>query len=139
MRLVLDTNVLVAAIAADGLCRDLVRRRVLGHTLITSEYLLAEFLEVMVRKFDLTAEDIPLFAAHRDRAEIVLPAPLAAPVCADTDDDNVLVAAIAGVAAAIITGDADLLVLGAYAGVSILAPRAFVELMDRPEADQPRG
>lgn len=132
MRLVLDTNILVAAIAADGLCRDLVRRRVLGHALITSEYLLAEFLEVMARKFNLSAGDIPLFAAYRDRAELVSPAPLAMPVCADPDDDNVLAAAVAGGADAIITGDADLLVLGAYAGVHIVAPRAFVELMDRP-------
>ncbi len=131
MRLVLDTNILVAAIAADGLCRDLVRRRVLGHTLVTSKYLLAEFLEVMARKFGLGAEDIPLFAAYRDRAEIVSPVPLAAPVCADPDDDNVLAAAVAGRVDFIISGDADLLVLGAYAGVRILAPRAFVELMDR--------
>ncbi|MEO6060998.1 MAG: putative toxin-antitoxin system toxin component, PIN family [Thermoflexales bacterium] len=139
MRLLLGTNVLVAAIAADGLCRDLVRRRVLGHTLITSEYLLAEFLEVMARTFELTAEDIPLFAAYRDRAEIVSPAPLAARVCADPDDDNVLAAAIAGGADGIITGGADLLILGAYAGVSILTPRGFVERMDRPHSGDPIG
>lgn len=132
MRLVLDTNILVAAIAADGLCRDLVRRRVLDHELITSEYLLAEFLEVMARKFDLAAEDIPLFAMYRGRAEIVTPAPLVAPVCSDPDDDNVLAAAIAGGADAIVTGDADLLVLGAYLGVPILTPRALLERLDQP-------
>lgn len=132
MRLVLDTNILVAAIAADGLCRDLVRRRVVDHALITSEYLLAEFLEVMARKFDLFAEDIPLYAMYRERAEIVTPASLAAPVCADPDDDNVLAAAIAGGVDAIVTGDADLLVLGAYVGVPILTPRALIERLDQP-------
>ena len=42
MKLLLDTNVLLAAIVAEGLCYDLVSERVRPHHLITSRVLLDE-------------------------------------------------------------------------------------------------
>jgi uncharacterized protein len=53
--------------------------------------------------------------------------PAIEPVCRDPDDDHVLAAALAAKADAIVTGDADLLVLGAYQGIRILSVRAFLE------------
>ena len=55
------------------------------------------------------------------------PRPLAAPARRDADDDWGLATAIAGQAEAIVTGDGDLLELGAYEGVAILNPRQFIE------------
>ena len=66
----------------------------------------------------------------------VLPDPLPeiGPACRDPDDDHVLAAAVAGRASMIVTGDKDLLALGAYQGVRILTAREFVE---KTAADQP--
>jgi putative PIN family toxin of toxin-antitoxin system len=51
-------------------------------------------------------------------------------VCRDPDD-AILAAAIEGRARAIVTGDADLLALGAYEDIAIMTPRAFLDLIER--------
>jgi putative PIN family toxin of toxin-antitoxin system len=55
-------------------------------------------------------------AMLRQVAEIVDPPPLRPPVRRDQDDDALLAVAVASRADLIICGDADLLVLAAYAG-----------------------
>jgi len=50
-------------------------------------------------------------------------------VCRDPDDDAVLSAAIEGRADAIVTGDADLLVLEEHDGIAIVTPRVFLDLL----------
>jgi uncharacterized protein len=131
VRLVLDTNVLVAAIVADGLCRDLVRLRVRAHTIITSEPLLRELRTTLREKFRAAPDELPLLSALYDEAEIVTPAKLGERVCRDKDDDIVLATALAGKARVIVTGDNDLLVLRQFRGIRILLPRQFLEVLDR--------
>jgi putative PIN family toxin of toxin-antitoxin system len=131
VRLVLDTNILIAAVAADGLCRDLVRRRLESHSLITSRTLLNELREKLEEKFDVIAKDIPFLRAYEARADFFEPAPLDANVCRDPDDVAVLATAIAGKADFVITGDKDLLVFGQYEGIRILTPRQWLESQDQ--------
>jgi putative PIN family toxin of toxin-antitoxin system len=50
---------------------------------------------------------------------------------ADPDDNRVLEAAVEGDADYIVTGDRDLLELGAFEGVSIVTPRDFVAILAR--------
>ncbi len=50
VRLFFDTNVLVSAFLARGLCTDLLRLVLMDHTLVTSEVVLAEWHDVLVRK-----------------------------------------------------------------------------------------
>jgi putative PIN family toxin of toxin-antitoxin system len=130
VRLVLDTNVLIAAVVADGVCRDLVRVRLRSHTLVTSDILLRELREKLRVKFDLTPDELPLLGALAERAETVKPVKLIPPACRDTDDDWVLATAVAGHADVIITGDDDLLVLKKHGAIPILTPRAFLEFLD---------
>ena len=130
MKLVLDTNVLVAALVADGLCRDLVRRRVRDHELFTSEPLLKELTATLRRKFGVKAAEIPLLEEYRRRATLVESETLPAPVSRDPDDDMVLATAMAAKAAVLITGDDDLLCLKNHQGIRILSPRQFLELLD---------
>ena len=47
MRVFFDTNVLVSAFLARGLCADLLRLVLTEHTLVTSEVVLAELSDVL--------------------------------------------------------------------------------------------
>ena len=131
MKVVCDTNVLIAALVADGLCRDIVKRRLLLFDLFTSVDLLKELESTLRIKFRTNPDDLPLLAAYRERASVVKPAKLARAVCRDPDDDVVLATAKAAQDDCILTGDRDLLVLERFEGIAILSPRAFVESMDR--------
>lgn len=131
MKVVCDTNVLVAALVADGLCRDIVKRRLPLVDLFTSAALLKELETTLRVKFRADPDDLQLLAAYRERASLVRPAKLAQAVCRDPDDDVVLATARTAKADCILTGDQDLLVLERFESIAILTPRSFVELMDR--------
>ena len=132
MRLVLDTNVLIAGLVADGLCRDLVRRRLESHVLISSQFLLNELREKLEEKLKVRAKDVPFLRAYAERVETVQPVALPRNACRDRDDIIVLATAVAGKADCIITGDEDLLVLEEYGSIRILNPRQWLESQDRP-------
>jgi putative PIN family toxin of toxin-antitoxin system len=131
VRVVCDTNVLIAGVVADGLCRDIVKRRLPRVELVTSRALLDELARTLSDKFDTSLDDLPLFQVYRERSTVVRRVALPRPVCRDKDDDKVLETAVAGHADVILTGDQDLLVLKEYRGIAILSPREFVETMDR--------
>ena len=131
MKLVCDTNILIAGLVADGLCRDIIKRRLPRHELFTSKILLLELDEKLRDKFGVDSDRVPFIKAYRDRATIVRPAALPESVCRDRDDDEVLAVAVAAKVAAIVTGDKDLLTLKTFAGIQILSPRQLVELLDQ--------
>ena len=56
--------------------------------------------------------------------------PLPQPVCRDPDDDQVLALALAAKAELIITGDENLLSLGSFEGISIVAPAEAVTMIE---------
>lgn len=126
MRLLLDTNVLVAALIAHGTCSDVLEHCVRHHVVISSQPLLDELRDVLTRKFRQRAADVRatvrLFEAT---FTIVTPVPLESPACRDADDDVVLATARAGECAAILTGDQDLLILDPFQGIRLLRPSAF--------------
>ena len=126
MKHVPDTNVLVAAFVARGTCSDLLEHCVRQHVVVSSQALLNELREVLERKFSQRAIDVrdalQLFA---ETFTLVMPDTPDPPVCRDRDDDVVLGTALAGECVAIITGDADLLILNPFRGIHVLAPSAF--------------
>lgn len=131
MRIVVDTNVIVAGLVADGVCRDIIKRRLLACELFTSQPLLEELAEKLRDKFGLDPGKLPLLKIYRETATVVKSRPLPKPVCRDADDDEVLAAAFASEAKIILTGDKDLLMLEEFQGIKILSPRQFVEWMDQ--------
>jgi uncharacterized protein len=128
MRVVLDTNVLIAGFIARGLCRELLEHCGRRHGTIVSEFILQELREHLVSKFKYTEQEATqAVELIRSVAEIVVPTSLESRICRDPDDDAILGTALAGNAACIVTGDADLLVLGQFHGIRILRPREFLD------------
>ena len=126
MKLLLDTNVLVAALVARGTCSDLLEHCVRQHVVVSSQSLLNELREVLERKFRQRAIDVSAaLQLFGETLTLVTPDTLDPPVCRDHDDDVVLATALAGECAAIITGDEDLLILNPFRGIQVLTPLAF--------------
>lgn len=129
MRAVIDTNVLVAALLWRGPAHALLEQVRAGTlAMVSSPALLAELADVIGRtKFDAilartnTSRERSL-AQVRQLAEVIEPPPLPQPVCRDPDDDQVLALAVAAKVDLIVSGDNDLLSLGSFGGVPILAP-----------------
>lgn len=131
MIVVLDTNVVVAALVANGLCHELLLRAIRLRVLASSAPLLLELEATLHRKFTVTPAVRAFLTAYRRSLTLVEPTALETPVCRDPDDDVVLATAVAATATVVVTGDQDLLALTAYQRIPIITPRAFVELLDR--------
>ncbi len=95
--------------------------------LVTSPYLLHELEELLERKFGFASASAAAIRSELESlAEVVVPESVPR-VCRDPGDDAVLAAGLEGRAGVIVTGDADLLVLGRYEGIEIVDPARFVE------------
>ncbi len=139
MRVFFDTNVIVSALVARGLCADLFRLAVADHELVVGEVVLTEVREVLSEKLG-AAEALVLELEDLLGEHTLVPRP--AHPCAieirDPDDAWVLVSAVAGAADVLVTGDRDLLAVTHLAPIPIWSPRRLWEhLRQSPPADQP--
>jgi putative PIN family toxin of toxin-antitoxin system len=138
LRAVIDTNVLLSALLWRGAAHALIDQvRTGALSLVSSPFILAELAGVISRaKFRpvLARSNInsqQMLADIRLLAEIIEPSPLPNPVCRDPDDDEVLALAQAALPDLIVTGDTDLLVLGDFAGIPIVAPTEALAIVTR--------
>lgn len=131
MTVVLDTNVMVAALVATGLCHELLHRTIRLRLLASSEPLLRELESTLRDTFGLTPPVSAFLTAFRASIRVAEPQPLPQPVCRDAADDMVLATAVAAGADVLATGDQNLLVLKKYRGIPIVTPRALLETLDR--------
>lgn len=126
MKVFVDTNVLVAAYATRGLCSDLLRLILAQHELVVSRQVLDELERALRDKLGLPealiAEILATLAPQLFEGGSGLRSPIA---LRDPQDEPILAAAIAAGAAALVTGDADLLGAAPEAPLPILSPRAF--------------
>lgn len=130
MRIVLDTNVLLAGIATHGMCEGLLTLCYRDHTVVLSEHVLAELHEHYVGKFNATDEQATLVVATlRKQSEVVVSVAIPSEAFVDPDDLPVLGTAIAGQVDYLVTGDKQLQELNQYRNVRILSPRQFYELL----------
>lgn len=135
MRVVLDTNVLLAAfLSPHGASARAVKLWTSGDfDLVTSAWQIEEFRRTS--RYDRIRErvsptEIGTFVnALRENAVFLEQLPRV-DLSPDPDDNHILTAAIAGEAHYLVTGDkSDLQALGKVQGVRILNVREFVELM----------
>lgn len=124
MRIVLDTNVIVAAFAARGLCAEVFEVCTTGHTLVISEHILSEVGSALSTKIKLQKKILDDVINYlRDTAEIVEPDLIEAAVCRDKEDLLVIGTATKGKVSFLVTGDLDILSLRTYRGIDIVTPR----------------
>ena len=126
MRILFDTNVLIASLIARGVCHELLEQSFVNHTIVVSDFILDELKEKLLNKFNYSNDTADqAVALFRSRMEFILPEDLSSPVCRDPDDDNILAAALTGNCDFIVTGDKDLLILNPFGNIQILSPRTF--------------
>lgn len=126
MRLVLDTNVLLAAFLTRGFCHELFEHCLRVHRVVTSNHLLDELQGKLVKKAKYSGSEAKAATGLvRVASEVIVPTPLPAQVCRDPDGDWVLATAKTGRCRCIVTGDNDLLSLGGFEDIAILKPGDF--------------
>lgn len=128
MRVFLDTNVLVSALATRGICADLLRIVVAEHDLMLGETVLGELRRVLGGKMGVPCATIDSAErCLREQGAVVGPGrPLGIALC-DPDDVPVLEQTVTGEADVLVTGDRDLLDVAGRVPVAITTPRGFWE------------
>lgn len=124
MKVFLDTNVLVSASAARGLCADLMRLVLAESEVLFGEVNVAEVRRVLAKRFKATEAQVNrIEALLRDQIVVPKPAERLPIAVRDADDAWVLASAVAGHADMLVSGDQDLLVLAPHAPLPIMSPR----------------
>jgi putative PIN family toxin of toxin-antitoxin system len=132
VRVALDTNVLVAAVATRGLCADVVNLIMAEHELILGEAVQTELKRVLRKKMRVPAVVIDEYdSLLRRESRVVSKAKAFVVAIRDKSDIPVLSEAIAGNAEILITGDRDLLDIAEQLPLQILTPRAWWEQLRR--------
>lgn len=128
MRVFLDTNVLVAALATRGLCADVFRTVLTSHDLVVSQQVLDEVRRVLRVKMGVSPGQVADFVRLLEKeAEVAPPARLPEVELNDRDDLPILGAAIAARAEVFVTGDRELVELVMVEGMPVVSPRQFWE------------
>ena len=130
MRILLDTNVLVAAFATRGFCHDILQLVLAEHRLLVGETVLQELERILADKLGVPEEHVrEVVGFVRAHTEVVAPVEPAPWPDADPDDRWIAASAISGRADILVTGDKDLLE-GAPAGaLRTVSPRGLWELL----------
>jgi len=139
IRVVLDANVFVRAVLSPGgFPADILRAwRDERFHLVMSPAILEEIDRVLPypkihRRHRWQAERLRLFIEDLAHLAILTPGELQLNVIAEDPSDNrYLECAIEGDADYLVSGDQHLLRLGAYRKIAILAPRAFLDILEQ--------
>lgn len=126
MRIVFDTNVILATFITHGASAEVFEHCLTQHQIISSAFILEEVEDKLLKKFKFTANKVgDLIRFLRSETETVDPIGLSRRVCRDTDDDKILATTLAAHADCILTGDNDLLDLKEYEGIFMLKVADF--------------
>ena len=134
MRLVLDTNVVVAGLLWHGLPRQLLEYAIEEVvTLYSSQILLDELVHTLqypkfakrLTAFNTTAH--ALNAHYAALVKLIIPAAIPPTVEHDSDDDAILACALAAQADLIVSGDADLLNLKQYRRIPVVTTAKVIK------------
>jgi putative PIN family toxin of toxin-antitoxin system len=126
MRVVIDSNVAIAAVASRGLCEAVMELCLEHHHVVLCESILAEIDDKLRKNLrvppPVAAEYITFL---RGNSQVLEPEEVAEESCRDPGDLMILGLIGPGEIDAIITGDKDLLVLKKHGSARIISPRGF--------------
>jgi putative PIN family toxin of toxin-antitoxin system len=128
LKVVFDTNVLVAALVFPGGYGEAALERIVAEQdqLIISRPIIDELLDVLSRKFSRDPEELAHVAVFlAELGTLVKPRQRLA-VVTDEPDNRILECAVAGAAGVIVTGDKALLALRRYEGIRIVSLRDYL-------------
>ena len=126
MKLVLDSNVIIAAFATRGLCSSLFEYCLESHEVVLSEPIIGEVTRNLRKKIKLPRSIvIPIESYLRNACTMIIPDEIDSSICRDENDLAILGTAKAARAKYIVSGDKDLLILKNYLDIAIVDPRAF--------------
>lgn len=128
MRVVLDTNVLIAAVLKDGLARDIIELTATTYVLqlVVSEEILIELHRKLLSKFSRPQTDINDFLDRlRNISEVVEIVETVDIVKRDPEDNKILECALSGNADLIVTSDQDLIKIKKFRGIAIVHPKTL--------------
>lgn len=128
MKVVLDTNVIIASFAARGLCHAVFELCLDRFEIIISPFLIAEVETNLLKKLKLPPtliKEITEFLSENAGTIEIDTVPQ--DVCKDPADARILALAQKSKAAYLVTGDKELLAIKKYGSSKILTPRQFWE------------
>ena len=137
MRVFLDTNVLVSAVATRGLCADVLREILVSHQLVISSPLIAELKNIFHTKIGTPQEIISDFIELLTQDSILPEKTTLTNIdIRDKDDIVIISTALNGNAEIFVTGDKELLELGIVQSMQIVSPRMFWEALKTQPPDE---
>lgn len=128
MRIVLDTNIYIAAMVRNGFSADIINTITIVHNLtsITSEEILSELEQKLQNKFKWSQKDVSAtLIVLRQITEVVEITEQVSVIARDPQDNKILECALAGKADLIVTLDQDLIKLKHFQGIGIIHPKTF--------------
>jgi putative PIN family toxin of toxin-antitoxin system len=129
MRVILDTNVILAAFAGRGLAHALFELCLEKHEIIISEHILSEVQRNLQKKLKMPKDKILMITEYlKEFCTFSNHKRLDKAACRDIDDVKILGLSEVAKPDYIITGDKDLLVLKKFHLVPIITPREFWEI-----------
>jgi len=126
MKIVLDSNIIIAAFSSRGLCASVFELCLDRYTIMISDFILSEVSRILQDRFKMPPTNVKTILNYLKEFCIVASYnKLQKRICRDPFDDEILALAISNGVDYIITGDKDLLDLKDYQSIKILSPRQF--------------
>ena len=132
MKLILDSNIIIAAFATHGICHSIFEYCISNHEIYISEEILGEIEHNLASKIKLPDRIIKEIRTYLlGHCKISIPTEIESSKCRDESDLHILGLARNVMANIIISGDRDLLVLKEFEMTKIVSSREFWEMVKK--------
>ena len=129
MRIILDSNVIIAAFSSRGLCQSLFELCITRYIVVISDHILSEVYRILHEKLKMPQKSVVKITDYLNEfCENHPYEKLTENICRDEDDDEILALAHHTSIDYIITGDKVLLVLEKFGKIPIVTPRDFWQI-----------